>query len=42
MEEEEEAIPRVVDLVHLEEVLEKVPSGLYLPEAVKAKKTAGR
>lgn len=41
-EDEEEALPRMIDLVQLEAVLEKVPSGLQLPEAVKAKKTAGR
>lgn len=41
-EEEEEEALRVVDLVQLEAVLEKVPFGLQLPEAAKAKKTAGR
>lgn len=36
------AAPRAVDLVRLEQVLEKVPPGLQIVEAVKAKKTAAR
>lgn len=34
--------PRVVKMAQLKEVLDKVPPGLVIPEAVKTKKTLAR
>ncbi|CAM9246781.1 unnamed protein product [Ectocarpus sp. 6 AP-2014] len=41
-EESNPGAPRVVDLIQLEKVVQTVPTGLQIPEAVKAKKTVAR